>query len=149
VFHVVSQWLAWIPSNGLSIKLGEHPIVEKVNFHNLSDETLSHLHSRGIFYLAQSFVRHDSNYELSKWFKVDDLLLQGVASEKWNDYVRGLSARGICLSDQEDKIVWSWNVNDGQFIVDSTYEAMMIQSQQRGFGMVDFSDIEVGATTQN
>jgi hypothetical protein len=91
VFPVVSQWLAWIPGNGWSIKLGEDPIVEKVNFHNLSEETLSHLHSRGIFYLAQDFIRHDSNHELSKWLKDDDLLLQGAASEEWNDYVRGLS----------------------------------------------------------
>jgi hypothetical protein len=65
----------WIHGNGWNIKLGIDPIVEKVNFHNLYEETLSHLHSRDIFYLEQDFIGHDSNHELSKWFKDGDLLL--------------------------------------------------------------------------
>jgi hypothetical protein len=64
--------------------------------------------------------------------KDGDLLLKGAASEEWNDYVRVLLVGDICLSDQEDIIVWSWNVNDGQVIVGS-YEAMMIQSNQGDF----------------
>jgi len=49
-----------------------------------------------------------------------------VTSEEWNEYVRGLSTCGICLSDQEDIIVWFWNVNDGQVIMGFAYEAMLI-----------------------
>jgi hypothetical protein len=87
VFLVISQWLAWMPSNGWRIKLGEDPIMEKLNSYKLLQETLNQIHSKGIFYLSQVYTCHNSILGLSKWLKAEDIYLQGAASEEWNAYV--------------------------------------------------------------
>jgi hypothetical protein len=58
---IINQWISWRPGNGWSIRVGEDPIVAIGNY-KLSYDVLNHLHSRGIFFLAQIHNQEASRF---------------------------------------------------------------------------------------
>jgi hypothetical protein len=67
---------------------------------------------------------------MDRWTIVEDLSMQGMIKEVWDAFIHRLYAAGIFLSNQEDKLVWTWNLMDGQVNVKDAYEALMFKAVQ-------------------
>ena len=53
---VISNWIAWHPRNGTTIKIGEDPIIGINNSFKLLVELISVLHEKGILFLNQALI---------------------------------------------------------------------------------------------
>jgi hypothetical protein len=51
-----------------------------------------------------------------------------MIEEVWDAFIHRLYASSIFLSNQEDKLVWTCNLMDGQVNVEDAYEDLMFKA---------------------
>ena len=61
----------------------------------------------------------------SYWLLAEDLGHKGDLDLDWNTYISRVNHVGVILLELDDELVWSWNGSNGQFTVESSYEAIL------------------------
>jgi hypothetical protein len=126
---IITNWLAWKPSDGKDIRIGTDPIVGSHSYYKLSRNLIHTLKLLGIEFLAQ--VRNLDMDELrhTSWKNVESLGLVGEISEEWKNYVKGLVGSGIDLNEGKYTLIWSWDTKGGQVNEKQAYEVQLLEDE--------------------
>jgi len=118
---IIKRWLTWKVGSGQRILLGMDPFVGGGSFYKLSDNIVSSLHSNGKFTLAHI----NKEAFCSNWLTGQDLNLAGKEALEWSCFLSGLEQNAISLANKPDRLVWSWNKEDGMIKVKKVYDALV------------------------
>lgn len=104
---MIKRSLAWKVGTGQRVILGRDPYIgcEGSNV-QLSNALLQHLHSHGIYSLAQARNK-DTTDPLQSWLSARSLGLNIELSQEWEAYTKELILSGIRLNKEKDFLHWS------------------------------------------
>jgi len=93
------------------------------SYHKLTTTLISILNRAKIFTLAQGSKEEGGD----NWVSVEDLHLDGSVAMEWRGFITGLNQNAIYLKISPDRLVWTWNSQNGQVEVKEAYAALVSQ----------------------
>jgi len=124
----MGSWLSWKVGNGKQVILGTDSILGSDEIFIFSSALISILSENG-FKTLEHIERPDwMNRAHSYCLTAEDLGLKGSIADEWKAHIDGLRIAGIRLTEDEDKLIWSWNKSNGQLNAKSAYDAISIIS---------------------
>jgi hypothetical protein len=93
----------------------------------LSATLIHYLNSKGIYSIAQ-VVDPNALNNAQYWLNSFQLNLSGDMSNEWNNFITVLKSSGVSLNQSNDKLVWSWNREDGSVSADLAYQCIAFNS---------------------
>ena len=130
----MGKFLSWQIGNGECIHLGLDPIVGLGSTFVFPEDLRSYLADLDICTLAHA--RNPCSSEPQYWYSSSDLDLAGSYSLIWDDYIKELSALGIRLNDNPDKLAWTFNRSSIDITAKEAYNCIY-QSSMDGDNMAD------------
>lgn len=121
---VVKDWIAWKPSNGLQIKIGEDPIFCGSSFSFVCCQLIHELRASDILVLGQIYSWDVANQYSLSWKSAALLNLPFMFHDEWKWYISGLKINGVDRTTEEDILIWSWDIYCGTLSASSPCEAI-------------------------
>jgi len=123
---VIKNWAAWRVEFGTRVLLGLDPFIGGAPSFKLSEALLSFLHGRGIYTLAHIYspISSEDLFPFSCLIAQDLGLPEGLKVE-WDCYTQALKQNAIDLTNEPDRLVWTWNMADGVVTVKEAHNALV------------------------
>jgi hypothetical protein len=121
--HILLHWLAWSLGTWDSILLGKDRILGLGYGSIMSEELITTLNRKGIFYLYQAHCEPRVGMIGSNWRSSDDMELEGCLAYEWKIFCRALINTGVQLVEKPDVLIWTRGDASGHISVKNVYVA--------------------------
>ena len=129
-FPPIGDWVAWKIGNGRSIHIGQDPWVGSGDTFKLTDHLITQLVDRGVRLLADASSRTE-DHRGTIWKTAQELGLEENEAAKWRRYINQLGNNFILLTEDRDKLIWTWNMKERKFSAKLGYETtVQLESKQ-------------------
>jgi hypothetical protein len=122
--HIILHWLAWRPGSGHSILIGRDHIIGMGEEAILSDELISAINRKGIYYLFQAYCEPKVGMVGSNWLSSEELGLVDCLAAEWKLFRRALINAGILLNEKSDELTWLGGDASGKISVKNDFVAV-------------------------
>eukprot|EP00253_Pinus_taeda_P029860 PITA_29860 len=123
-FKVIEQGFSWQVGNGENVKIGRDPWVGCNDRYALPQGLIRHLETKGFFNLHQIEKIGHSSIWGQAWKSGEDLDLDPVWWDDWNNSTQELVRSNIRIKDRPDQLVWA-HADSGSYIPKAGYKFLM------------------------
>jgi hypothetical protein len=115
--------MVYIPGDGKSILIGKDRILGMGDAAILSDELISVINRKGLFYLFQAQTGSQVGRITQNWISSADLELTGHLQAEWNLFRCALINNGVFMQEKPDSLKWTGGKSTGMISVKNIYLA--------------------------
>eukprot|EP00253_Pinus_taeda_P015506 PITA_15506 len=123
-FKVIEQGLSWQVGRGENVKIGKDPWVGCNDRYALPQGLITHLETKGLFFLNQIKKIGHSSIWGQAWKSGIELDLDPVWWDVWNTFTQELIRSNVRIKDRPDQLVWA-HADSGSYSPKAGYKYLM------------------------